>query len=1368
MPARFNLPALLRRRPVSAALAALMLALVVLATCARYWIATDAGRDFVLSQVDGRDVAGYGRLSLRQLDGDPLSSLSAGSVEIRDASGVWLSAESIELTWSPMALLSRRIDLAELSVSDIRILRRPVRTGPPDRGGNPWEVRLGQASVDRLFLARGVAGPESASSLSARFVNARNGSVDAQLQITPLDRGGDRIDARILRGRGSGFSATIDATAPAGGVFAHLLQLPEGASALVTATAAGDLGTGRGEARLAINASDKVFLSGKLEDGVLDASLRLDAGALPLPDKLTAFLGPRAEAGLTAVFEGSRVSFTLDSRIAAGTVNLSGQTRTDRLELTGPARLTARLTSLAPYWDAPRLVTLDGALEQRDAGFAYTGDVRLDVKPEAGLAFERVSGQVTASFEDGRIPFSGEVRLAGPFAGNTGIAPILGDEVHISGNGNFDTGTRRLLVDAAEFTHASGRVQLLGEAGFAEETLNISGRITQSVPALPGGFSGNAAGFVQVKGKFRDFDLGLNLDVPDLGTRISEVRALAEGRAAARGLLAIQSGSGVIRRLDFRLPGAEGQVTGRLYGPQGPDLEVTARQLETLDIAGSRIDLGKVIAGIARRPGGVLVTARSQGGAAVFGGQSLPGLASSAAILFGEAGFSGPVTLTGRPFGQASEVSFILDRARSTTRFSAIDGRFGKIGFSGLARLQDGGEIEADIEAEADTVEIAGVTFGTVKLKGVGRRAEGDRFALGGEFEARRIRLSPRLEIDEVIAALTTTPAGYRFEGRLADTMAGAGSDIGFSGVIALADGPLSGTLSMSGQLLGIPLATRDGMQWSLGPAPALDADLSLLGGQISARLRPGADAARSTLELSGLSVAPLLRAAGYPAIDAVISGGASGRMYGEDPEGIFNLSAVSSVSGVAAEIDFDMTGSFDRRALTFTARSTYGPDLKANAAGRLPVLTSPSGLVRFDREGTAEALLEINADLRALRLIALAYGHDIGGRLASRTRLGGTLRQPVFASSSSVTGGAYEYGATGLRLRDIDLEAVYEQGVLTLEGAGAGTAGGALTFNGRLAQAGSGIDVNLDRILIYDHLGDQARLSGNAKLVEGARDRVVSGALTVNGARFNIGNFADTSIRTLNVRWTSDDPVIARPALLNKPIRLDLKVSAPRGIIVRGRGLDIDWGIDLDVTGNPDRLLLNGRATLARGTLELAQRPFEFGAGQITFDGPIDTARLSVSAAREVEGFSVRADVGGSPSEPTVDLSSTPSLPEDEILSRMLFGRSSVDLTALEAAELATSIARLAGQDTGFNPIGALQAGLGLDRLRVGVDNAGNPELGVGQYLAPDVYLEVATKGASGNSVEVEWQPRPQVSVSSETSSTGDSRVSVRWKKDY
>ena len=103
-----------------------------------------------------------------------------------------------------------------------------------------------------------------------------------------------------------------------------------------------------------------------------------------------------------------------------------------------------------------------------------------------------------------------------------------------------------------------------------------------------------------------------------------------------------------------------------------------------------------------------------------------------------------------------------------------------------------------------------------------------------------------------------------------------------------------------------------------------------------------------------------------------------------------------------------------------------------------------------------------------------------------------------------------------------------------------------------------------------------------------------------------------------------------------------------------------------------------------------------------------------------------------------------------------------------LEAAQLANTIARLSGNDTGFDPASGVQDALGIDRLSIGTSDSGGAEIGVGQYLTEDVYLELKSAGADGSSVEVEWQPRPQVSVTSETNATGESKISVTWKKDY
>lgn len=1364
-----DLLAMLKRRPVTSTLAALVLSLLALMSFARYWITTESGRDFVTSQIDGREVAGYGRLSIRNLEGDPLSAFSVGSAEVRDASGVWLSVKSVTMTWSPLELLSRRVDLSDVSVQDVDVIRRPLRTATPPSSGKPWEVRLGDAKIERLHFAEGVAGLESSSAISARFLNARNGSIDASLQITPLDGAGDRIDALIKRDPSSAFDLQIDGIAPAGGLFAHLLKLPDGASAVLAASAAGDLKDGRGEARLTVDGSDKMFVSGKIEDNAMEASVRLDAALLPVSAKLKQFLGANAEAGLTATFEKKTVAFSVDSRLAAGAMKIAGTSRSDRFELLEPARLTARLTTLMPYWSGADGLDLDGTLAKSESGYQYAGDAALKVAERSSLPFDTASGQVMFTMGGGRLPFSGNVTVFKPLKSNTRFAGIVGETAELSGNGVYEFASRRVLIDAVEINHQSGSAQLLGEAGFADKTLNFSGKISQDINALPGGFGGTATGFVQAKGLLRDFELGLNLNLAGVTSNLETLNPLLEGRGTLRGLITITPSEGTIRRMDIRLPGAQALVSGRAYGKNGLDLKVSAEQAFALEIGGHEINLGSISAQVRRTFAGIRVTGTSEGGRAVVSGRTIEPLSAKADLLLDDGNVSGPITLTGLSDGHPAKVSFLLDRRGGTTYFKSIDGVIDAIKLSGSAALSDGGLLEADLDADASTLEFGGIRFGALKLSANSARTADNPFSVGATFEAADIEITSRLSIDQIRGSVTTTDKGYRFEGRLLDKKEDADSDVSFSGMIRSVGALPAGTLSLSGTLFGTPVATQKDIAWTLGPAPTADIDLAFLGGRVKARLHPGSEVTSSTVSLDALAIAPILNAFGLPEVDAVLSGTANGRLYGSNPEATFNFVSQSAVSGLTTALDMNLTGRLDRRALTFTAQAGYGPSLKSNAAGRLPVTTSPVGLVKLNRESAIDVRIDTSGDLEALRLVALAYGHDIGGQIESQVSVAGSLEKPDVSAEAAISGGNYEYGATGLSLKNVQIDSRYKNSVLTLVGSGNGLLGGAVSFDGRLAETETGVDVKFDRLLIYDHLGDQARISGDARLVEGDTDRVLSGALTINDARFNFDNASDnSSIRTLNIRWETDDPDAARQTILNKPIRFGLNVSATRGVIVRGRGLDSDWGVNLDVTGTPSNMLLNGRATLVRGSLELARRPFEFQTGQITFDGPLDTARLAVSATRDVDGFSVRAEVSGSPARPTIELSSTPSLPQDEILSRMLFGRSSIDLSALEAAELAASIARLAGRNTGFDTIGAIQSGLGVDRFRLGVDRAGNAELGVGQYVAPDVYLEVTTQGAAGNTVEVEWQPRPQVSVASEIGSTGESRVSVRWKKDY
>jgi len=231
--------------------------------------------------------------------------------------------------------------------------------------------------------------------------------------------------------------------------------------------------------------------------------------------------------------------------------------------------------------------------------------------------------------------------------------------------------------------------------------------------------------------------------------------------------------------------------------------------------------------------------------------------------------------------------------------------------------------------------------------------------------------------------------------------------------------------------------------------------------------------------------------------------------------------------------------------------------------------------------------------------------------------------------------------------------------------------------------------------------------------------------------------------------------------------MQLNVKVTAPRRIVVFGRGLDTEWAANFRVTGPVNDPSIDGTATLVRGDLDLAGRRFSFDTGTIDLDGPIRTARIDIAAERTADDITASVRVSGTPVEPKFTLESTPSLPQDEILARVLFGRSAAELSGFEAAQLAAGLAQLAGGNAGFDPVGLVRAATGLDRVSFGAEG-GAATVSAGKYIADDVYVQLGAGGSGGVGAEVEWEPAKELSIISSAQGNGDTKIAVRWKKDY
>ena len=206
-------------------------------------------------------------------------------------------------------------------------------------------------------------------------------------------------------------------------------------------------------------------------------------------------------------------------------------------------------------------------------------------------------------------------------------------------------------------------------------------------------------------------------------------------------------------------------------------------------------------------------------------------------------------------------------------------------------------------------------------------------------------------------------------------------------------------------------------------------------------------------------------------------------------------------------------------------------------------------------------------------------------------------------------------------------------------------------------------------------------------------------------------------------------------------PWTLAIKAHAAKGLLVSGLGLSSEWSADLAIAGAPDNPAITGRATMIRGDYAFAGREFQLQRGIIRFTGDVPAnPALDIEANADATGLSATIRVTGNALKPEIGFTSTPALPEDELLSRLLFGTSIANLSAPEALQLAAAVAGLQGGGSGLNPINAVRRAAGLDRLRflpADPQTGQGTSIAAGKYVTRRLYAEIVTDGQGYNATQ-------------------------------
>lgn len=499
--------------------------------------------------------------------------------------------------------------------------------------------------------------------------------------------------------------------------------------------------------------------------------------------------------------------------------------------------------------------------------------------------------------------------------------------------------------------------------------------------------------------------------------------------------------------------------------------------------------------------------------------------------------------------------------------------------------------------------------------------------------------------------------------------------------------------------------------------------------------------------------------------------------------------SASGQISSAASELALSARlDSMDRLVSGFAgALSLEGQAGRAD--GRAPwtlALTAegPGGL-RADLSGTALDSAAMDLHLRGAAPLGLLNGLTDAmaaqGDLAFDLGLGGASLAAL-SGQISTSGAALSVPQMALSLDDVDASATLSGGQAQVTGRAASRAGGTLDLGGSVGLSGgfpAALSLDLAAIGLTDGQAYDTTVSGaltlSGPLVSGP---ALSGAISLGPTELRIapttvgagGEIPD--IRHIGasaaVRQTQAAAGVAATdgARAGAPIALDLSIDAPGRIFIRGRGLDAELGGRLRITGSSADIIPIGQFSLLRGRLDILGKRLALEEGQLLLEGALDPAVRLVAATDTGDGITVRIVIEGSLSEPRVSFTSDPELPEDEVLARLLFGTNISEMSALQAAQLASAVATLTGGGGGI--VDKLRASFGLDDLDLTSDEDGNAALRVGKYLSENVYTDVVVDSTGRSQINLNLDVGNSVTITGGLDNEGNTGIGIFFEKDY
>ncbi len=468
--------------------------------------------------------------------------------------------------------------------------------------------------------------------------------------------------------------------------------------------------------------------------------------------------------------------------------------------------------------------------------------------------------------------------------------------------------------------------------------------------------------------------------------------------------------------------------------------------------------------------------------------------------------------------------------------------------------------------------------------------------------------------------------------------------------------------------------------------------------------------------------------------------------------------------------------------------RTSIDADMAVGPKSRISI----TGSAPLDPEGAMDLAIKGVIDAALANTMLSANGQSLKGRAQLDLRVAGQTASPALDGNVSLAEGAFDDPLMGVSIRNIRARLDAKGREIDVTSFSAETKnGGKIGLSGRLS------------LVPENDFPGQFRLTTrNAQLVGSdtvtavadmdveisgalARSPKVAGKIVLQAVDVAIPERLPANLKPIPGTTHIDARGFARQMLdLEQKQKqkkaassgrkapfdatLDLTISAPSRIFVRGRGIDAEFAGDLALKGTTQQPVVVGSFDLRRGKLDMLTQRIAMTRGKLSFVGGI-VPELDFAAETAAGDVTASVNVTGAADAPSFSFSSSPELPQDEVLARLLFRKAAASLTPVQAVQLATAIAQFSGAGSGIDAFEKMRRALGVDALDIDVSGPSGPKVGASRYLTSNVSVGVKT-GAKPeeSSVNVGIDLFRGVRAQAETSMDGKSSIGIGFEFEY